>query len=112
MISVFVVYSASAVCTTNGGAPIHPRHLILDNFGAEFLGLRAHLVHELGPHDAIAVSRKVFHQRGQHQLTTGFQTFDNKRLQIGACRVQRGRKTGWTGSNDGHVARSDHDGRI
>ena len=64
----------------------------LDDLGAEPFGLRAHLGHEIGPHDAVAVAGEILDDRGQHQLTAGFEPFDEERL-TGWRAPRRGRRS-------------------
>ncbi len=80
------------------------RDVALDDLGAEALGLRAQLLHQVGPHDAVAVAGPVLDHRGQHQLTAGFDAFDDERLQIGARRVERGCQSGRAGADDDDLA--------
>ena len=65
-------------------------HVALDDLRTEPLGLRAHLGHQLGTHDAVAESGKVLNHRGQHELTAGLEAFDEQRLKIGAGGVESG----------------------
>ena len=73
---------------------IDARDVALHDLGAEALGLRAHLGHQVRTHDAVAEPRPVLDHRGQHQLTTGFEAFDEQRSQIRACRIERCGQTG------------------
>ena len=68
---------------------IDRRDVPADDLGAEPLGLRAHLGHQLGPHDAVAIARPVLDERGQHQLPAGLEAFDDERLQVRARGVER-----------------------
>ena len=77
----------------------------LDDLGAEPLGLRAQLRHQVGPHDAVAIPGPVLDHRGQHQLTAGFDAFDDERLEIGARRVERGGESGRAGADDDDLLR-------
>ena len=61
-----------------------------DDLGAEPLGLRPHLGHQIGPHDALAEAGPILDHRGQHQLAAGLQAFDDERLEVRARRVQAG----------------------
>ena len=62
--------------------------MILHDFGAELLGLRPHFGHQVGPHDAVPMTRKILHHRRQHELAAGLQTLDEQRPKTGARRVQ------------------------
>ena len=84
-------------------AEIDRRHVALDDLGAELLGLRAHLRHQVRAHDAVAIAREVLDQRRQHQLPAGLDAFDDERLQVGARGVQRGRQPGRARADDDDV---------
>jgi hypothetical protein len=75
-------------------AKIDASHLILDSLRAEPLGLRPHLAHEIRTHDAIAIPGEILHERRQHELTAGFDTFNEKRFQVGARGVEGGGQAG------------------
>ena len=66
--------------------------------------------HQLRAHDAVAMPGKILDERRQHQLTAGFEPFDDERLQVGARRVQSGREAGRAGPDDGDVAKLIHVG--
>ena len=75
MISESVV-TVLAAGERNGERPmleIDARHVALHDLAAEALGLRAHLGHQVGAHDAVAEPRPVLDHRGQHQLSTGLE---------------------------------------
>ena len=59
-------------------------HVALDDLGAELLGLRAHLGHQVRAHDAVAMPGKVLDERRQHELTAGLEPFDES-----GCRLAR-----------------------
>src|SRR5262249_35025298 len=59
-------------------------------------------------HDAVAEPGKVLDQRRQHQLTTGFESFDEKRTEIGAGGIERGSQTCGARADDDALARSGH----
>ena len=61
-----------------------------DDAGTEALGLRAHLVHQVRPHDAVPVARPVVDHRRDHELTASLEAFDHERMQVRPGRVQRG----------------------
>jgi hypothetical protein len=44
-----------------------------DDLGAELLGLRPHLDHELGSHDAVAAPGPVLDQRRHRELAAGLE---------------------------------------
>ena len=78
--------------------------MALDDLGAELLRLRPHLGHQVGTHDAVAMPGKILDDRGQHELTAGFEPFDEERLQVGARGVKRGRQARRAGPDDDDVA--------
>src|SRR6185437_15705882 len=74
-----------------------------DDFRAEAFRLRAEFRHQIRSHDAVAITRPVLDQRGQHQLAPGFEPFDEQRLEVRPRRVQRGGQSGRAGSDDDDV---------
>src|SRR5271170_3888835 len=78
-------------------------------FGAETFRLLAHVLDQLRSHDSLWETGKIFHQRGERELAAGLVPFDQERLQIGACRVERGRVSGTAGTDDDDVASLAHD---
>ena len=89
-------------------AQVDARDVALHNFGAEPLGLSAHLGHEVRAHDAVAIAREVLDHRRQHQLAAGLNPLDEQRLQVGARRVERRGETRRTRADDNDVADSCH----
>ena len=85
-------------------ADVHLGDIALNHLGAEPLRLRAHLGHEIRPENAVAIARKVLHERGQHELTARLDAFDQERPQVGAGAVQRRRQTGGAGADDDEVS--------
>ena len=75
-------------------ANVDAGHLALDNLRAEPFGLRPHLAHELRTHDAVAIPGEILHERRQHELTAGFDAFNEKGLQVGARGVESGGQAG------------------
>ena len=82
------------------------RHAV---FGAKAFSLFAHVLDQLRSHDSFGKAGKIFHERREGELAPGFVTFDDKRLQIGASRVQRGGVSGAAGAQDDDVAGFAHD---
>jgi hypothetical protein len=98
-------YSASLVFTVKGRVAGPPTcHLAAKDLGAEPLGLRAHLPHELGPHDAVAMPRPVLDERREHELPAGLEPLDHERLQVGARGVERGGEARGPRPDDDDVA--------
>ena len=80
--------------------------MAVNKLRSETLGLRAHLGHEIGTHDAVAVPRPVLNEGRQHELPAGFEAFDDKRLQVAPRRIQCRRQTRGTRPDDDDVTRS------
>src|SRR6185437_12307700 len=57
-------------------------------FSAKTLGLLAHILNQLGPHDSFRKSGKVLDQGSHRELTARFVAFDDQRFQVGACSVK------------------------
>jgi hypothetical protein len=74
-------------------------------FGAEADRLLLHVLDELGALDAFGPAGKVFDQRGDGELAAGLVAFEDQRLEIGACSVDGGGKSGAAGAEDNSVAR-------
>ena len=74
----------------------------LHDLGAEALGLRAHLGHQVRTHDAVAEPRPVLDHRRQHQLSAGLEAFDEQRRQIRARRIERRGQPGRARPDDDH----------
>jgi hypothetical protein len=45
--------------------------VVVDDLGAELLGLLLHLRHEVGTHDALGEAGEVLHLGGVHELAAG-----------------------------------------
>jgi len=73
--------------------------------GAEADRLLLHVLDEVGPLDALGPAGKVFDQRGDGELAAGFVAFEDERLEVGACSVDGGGKSGAAGAEDNSVAR-------
>ena len=109
MMTVFAVYSGVGRLDHDRlRAQIDGGDVALDDLGAELLGLRAHLGHQVGPHDAVAMAGKILDERGQHQLPAGLEAFDDERLQVGARGVERGGQARRAGPDDDDVSRGRH----
>ncbi len=84
-------------------------HVVRDQLGAEALRLAAHVVHELGAHDAFLEPGEVLHLGGVHQRTTsGHRALEHQRAQRSTCRVERGCVPGRAGADDDHVTDVAH----
>jgi hypothetical protein len=68
-------------------------------------GLLLHVLNEFGALNALGPAGKVFHQRGNGELAAGLVAFEDERLEIGACSVDGGGKSGATGTEDDSVSR-------
>ena len=84
-------------------AQFHLGHVAVDDLGAEPLGLRAHLGHQIRAHDAVAKAGEILHRGGEHQLPARLDAFDEQRLEVGARGIQRRRETGGAGPDDGDI---------
>src|SRR5579864_336211 len=58
-------------------------------FRSKTLGLAAHVSDEFRSVDALGKSRKVFDQRGERKLASGFMPLKYQRVQVGAPGVER-----------------------
>ena len=94
----------SSVVTVNGADfEIDGGHVAATHLGAEPLGLRAHVGHQIRPHDAVPETGKVLDGRRHHELTAGLEALDDERREVRARRVERGRESGRTGPDDDDV---------
>ena len=66
-------------------------------------GLGAHFFHELWAHDALLEAGVVFYLGGIHKLAAVLEALEDNRVELGACRVQRGGVTGRAGTYDGNI---------
>src|ERR1700680_4198855 len=72
--------------------------------GAKARGLLAHIFNEFGHLNTIGKAGKIFHRRGQRQLSPRFMAFDHERLEVGAGVVEGGGVTGTSGAHDNDIA--------
>src|SRR5512133_3249870 len=79
-------------------------------FGAETLGLFAHVVDEFGPLDPLRKAREVFYQSGHGELAAWFVALENKWFEISAGSVDCSRQSGTPGPHDDYVADFFHAG--
>ena len=64
---------------------LHAHDVVVADLGAEALGLRAHVLHEVGAHDAVAEAREILYLGGVHQRATcGHAAGDHQGLEVGA----------------------------
>src|SRR6516225_9747577 len=68
------------------------------------LGLLAHILNQLGPLDAFREAGKILNQRGEGELSAGLMTFDDQRLEVGACGVESGGMSRAAGTDNDDVA--------
>ena len=106
MISASVVIDAPSANAIENGRRLRSTRATLPciDLGAEALGLRAHLRHQVRTHDAVAEPGPVLHHRRQHQLPARLEALDEQRLQVGARGVERRRQACWARSDDDDFA--------
>ena len=73
---------------------------VVDDLGADMLGLLQHLLHQPRPLDRIGEAGIVLDVGGDHQLAALLQAGDQHRLQHGARGIDRRRIAGRTGADD------------
>ena len=79
--------------------------VVVDDLGAETLGLLLHLRHELGALDALGEAGEVLDVGRVHQLAAGLdRAGDEKRFQVGASSIDRGGVSGRAGADDDDLA--------
>ena len=79
--------------------------VVVDDLGAEALGLLLHLHHQVGAHDALGEAGEVLDLGGLHQLAAELDgARDEQRLQVGARGVDRGGVARRTRSDDDDLA--------
>jgi hypothetical protein len=79
--------------------------VVEDDLGAEALGLLLHLHHEIGAHDALREAGEVLDLGGLHELAAELdRAGDEQGREVRARRVDRGRVSRRTGSDDDHLA--------
>src|SRR5690606_13031920 len=71
--------------------------------GAETLGLLAHLLHEVGAHDALAEAGEVLDLGGGHQRAAELGALEHQRPQVGTRRVDGGGVACRAGADDDQV---------
>ncbi len=81
------------------------RHAV---FGAEALGLLAHVFDQLRAQNSFGESGKVLDQRGDGELSARLVAFNDQRFQVGARGVERGSVSGASGPDDDDVASFAH----
>ena len=84
------------------------RDLAGEDLGPETLGLGTHFRHQRRTHDPVAKAGPVLDHRGQRQLATSLQTFDDQRMQTGPGRIERRRETGRSRPDDDDLPRPGH----
>ena len=69
---------------------------------------RPGILNQIGAEDPVAEPREVLDIRRQHELTAGLDAFDQQRLEIGACGVERRGEPGGAGSDDDDASTLRH----
>ena len=72
---------------------MHGVNMIKHNIGAETFGVQAHALHQLRAKHTLVITRPVINIGGGHQLAALFDAGDQYRVEVGACRVNRGAVT-------------------
>jgi hypothetical protein len=72
-------------------------------FGPEVLGLLLHVLDEFRAVNDLGKSGKILDQGGQRELSSGFMSADDERLQVGPRGINRGRVSGAAGTDDDDV---------
>ena len=73
---------------------------VVDDLGADVLGLRLHLVHEPGALDDVGEAGIVLDVGGDGELAAGLEALDHDRLEHGARRIDGRRVSGRTRPDD------------
>ena len=74
----------------------------------ETRGLPPHVLDQLRSLDAFGEPGEIFHQCGERELASGFMPFDDQRVEIRTCGVQRRSVAGATRPYDEYVANVVH----
>ena len=74
--------------------------MVEDDLGLEALGMLLHALHQRRASEAMRVTRPVVHLGGGGQLTTGLDTSDQQRFQVGACGIDGSAVTGRAGTQN------------
>src|SRR2546428_7233176 len=85
------------------GCEVHLRTVVVDERGFEALGLFPPQLHELWALNSLGEPRVVLDVRRDHELATRHGTCDDKRLQIRARGVDRGRESGRARADDDDI---------
>src|SRR4051812_13996823 len=87
-----------------GGGEVDLGDVTGDELGAEALGLRAHVVHELRALDALGEPGEVLDLGGRHQRATELRALEHQGVQVGARRIGGCGVPGRAGPDDDQVA--------
>src|SRR4051812_46273221 len=87
-----------------GGGEVDLGDVARLQLGAEALGLRAQVVHELRALDALGEAREVLDLGRRHQRAAELRPLEDQRVQVRAGGVDRRRVTGRAGPDDDQVA--------
>ena len=74
--------------------------------GTEALRLGAHVLHQLGAHDALLKAREVIDLGGDHQLATSGVALDHDGREITTRGIQRSRVAGRSATDDCNLMNS------
>ena len=97
---------APVVAVDLEGAPVelHLEHGLEAAVGPEALRLLAHLVHQVGSHDAGLEAGVVLDVGGDRELAAGLGALEHQRGEVGARGVERRGQAGGAGTDDQQLA--------
>src|SRR5271157_2400790 len=85
-------------------AEVHLHHVTGFVLRAEASRLLTHVLDELRPLNSLGKAGKIFHQRGDGELTSRLVALDDQRTEIGARCVERRSQPRTSGANDDDIA--------
>ncbi|MNC42840.1 hypothetical protein D3C75_916700 [compost metagenome] len=88
------------------GAELYSLHPASFEGGPEALGLLAHIVHQLRPHNALRKTGEILNFRGRGQLAARLRSFNHQRVHIGPGQIDSCRKPRRAGSDNNALVHS------
>ena len=101
-INALVEHGHSVILIEHNQEVIKSSDWVID-LGPEAGRLLLHLLHQLGPHDAVREPGVVLHVRRHHELAAGVEALQHERGKVGATGVHRGGEARATGAYDDDV---------